>query len=235
MNTHDDALELTAPTPQDYGFPANPTLRNIQCWDHQEAFLKAYGELGTILHAARAVGIHRTTVNLWLSSDLYSFKKRMEYAHQDYREFIEGLIHERLVNPQGNRGSDVLLMFKEKAEWPEKYREEVKVIGVDASKQMMDKLRELAMKERERAALEAPAIEGEFKEVGEPRVGAEKPTRPDPSRPVGGTETPPVKMSQSPEALARETNPSVKPPAVGKPKPGRYQHRGKPGRPFTRR
>lgn len=73
MNTHsNDALE---PTPQDYGFPASPTLRNLQCWDHQEAFLKAYGELGTILHAARAVGIHRTTVNLWLSSDLYSFKK----------------------------------------------------------------------------------------------------------------------------------------------------------------
>jgi hypothetical protein len=124
-------------------------------------------------------------------------------------------------------------MFKEKAEWPEKYREEVKVIGVDASKQMMDKLRELAMKER--AALEAPAIEGEFKEVGEPRVEAEKPTRPDPSRPVGGTETPPVKMSQSPEALARETNPSVKQPTAGKPKPGRYQRREKPGRQVTRR
>jgi hypothetical protein len=229
MNNDVDGLEPTAPPPQDYGFPANPTLRNIQCWDHQEAFLKAYGELGTIIHAARAVGIHRTTVNLWLSSDLYSFKKRMEDAHQDYREFLEGLIHERLVNPQGNRGSDVLLMFKEKAEWPEKYREEVKVIGVDASKQMMDRLREMATKER--AALEAPAIEGEFKEVGEPRVEAGKP----PSGPVNGAETPPVKMPPSPEALARETNPSVKHPTAGRPKPGQYQRREKPGRQFTRR
>jgi hypothetical protein len=234
MNMHDDALEATAPTPQDYGFPANPSTVNKQCWIRQEAFLAAYGELGTILHAARVAGIHRDTVNKWIAADLYSFKKRMELAHQDYREFLEGLIHERLVNPQGNRGSDILLMFKEKAEWPEKYREEVKVIGVDASKQMMDKLRELAA--RERKALEAPAIEGEFKEVGEPRVEAEKPTRPGPSRPVGGTETPPVMMPQSPGALARETNPSVKQPTVGRPKPGRYQRRReKPGRQVTRR
>jgi hypothetical protein len=206
------SLEPTAPTPQDYGFPANPTLRNIQCWDHQEAFLKAYGELGTIIHAARAVGIHRTTVNLWLSSDLYSFKKRMEDAHQDYREFLEGLIHQRLVNPQGNRGSDILLMFKEKAEWPEKYREEVKVVGIDAAKQMMDRLREMAGKDREQAALEAPAIEGEFKEVGESRAEA------------------PAVVSPSPGV------PASQPPAVGKGKPGRYQQRRErsKGR-FTRR
>jgi hypothetical protein len=159
----------------------------------------------------------------------------MEDAHQGYVESVERTMNDRLANPQGNRGSDVLLMFKLKAEAPEKYREGVKVVGVDASKQMMDRLRELAMKDRERAALEAPAIDGQFKEVGEPRMESEKPTHPDPSRPVGGTETPPVMMSQSPEALARETNPSVKPPTAGRPKPGRYQHRGKPGRPFTRR
>jgi hypothetical protein len=214
----EDALaQPTAPTPQDYGFPANPSTVNKQCWVRQEAFLAAYGGLGTILHAARVAGIHRDTVNKWTSADLYSFKKRMEDAHQDYVESVERTMNDRLANPQGNRGSDVLLMFKLKAEAPEKYREEVKVVGVDASKQMMDRLRELAMKDRERAALEAPAIEGQFKEVGEPfdelrtgsRVEAEKPTRPDPSRPVGGTETPPVMMSQSPEALARETNPSV--------------------------
>jgi hypothetical protein len=241
----EDALaQPTAPTPQDYGFPANPSTVNKQCWVRQEAFLAAYGGLGTILHAARVAGIHRDTVNKWTSADLYSFKKRMEDAHQDYVESVERTMNDRLANPQGNRGSDVLLMFKLKAEAPEKYREEVKVVGVDASKQMMDGLRELAMKDRERAALEAPVIEGEFKEVGEPREEAEKPvlspaegpTRQGPSRPVRGTETPPVKMPQPPGARAGETNPSVKPPAAGRLKPGRYQQRReKPGRPFTRR
>jgi hypothetical protein len=164
MNRHDDALETTAPTPQDYGFPASPSLRNIQCWDYQEAFLKAYGELGTIIHAARAVGIHRMTVNTWLTSDLYSFRKRMDLAHDDYVENVGRMMNERLANPTGNRGSDVLLMFKLKAEAPQKYREEVKVVGIEAPKQMMNRLREMATKERQRE-LEAPAIEGEYKEV----------------------------------------------------------------------
>jgi hypothetical protein len=231
MSMYDNALEPTAPTPQDYGFPASPSLRNIQCWDHQEAFLKAYGELGTILHAARAVGIHRTTVNLWLSSDLYSIKKRMELAHQDYVESVERLMNDRLANPTGNRGSDVLLMFKLKAEHPEKYREEVKVIGVDSAKQMMDRLREMAI--RERAALgpgEGVAVEGVYREVSgsghEPAVN-----------PTPGAKSADVSsgVPEAPRPIPKETSPSG-PPAVGRPKPGRYQQRReKPRGRFTRR
>jgi hypothetical protein len=234
MNMHDDAQE---PTPQDWGFPANPTRANQECWDRQEAFLEAYRHTSRLTHAARAVGVSIYAVDKWLSRDVYSFKKRMDMAHREYCDWVRGVIQERLVNPQGNRGSDILLMFESKAAMPELYREEVKVVGVDASKQMMDKLREMAA--RERKQLEAPAIEGEFKEVGEPSVGITSLTTPrqieDLPRQVGGTETPPVMMPQSPEALARETNPSVKQPTAGRPKPGRYQHRGKPGRPFTRR
>jgi hypothetical protein len=161
MIEHDDAL---GPSPQEHGFPENPSVVNQQCWDRQQAFLKAFGQLGTIRAAARTIGIHRDTVNKWLSADLYSFKKRMADAKEEYREFLEDLIHERLTNPQGNRGSDVLLMFREKAEWPEKYREEVKVLGVQAPIQLLDQLRELGR--REQQALEAPAVEGEFREVG---------------------------------------------------------------------
>jgi hypothetical protein len=68
MNMHDDASEddavgQTDPTPQDWGFPANPSIVNQQCWDRQEAFLIAYAQLGTILHGAKAAGLHRNTVN----------------------------------------------------------------------------------------------------------------------------------------------------------------------------
>jgi hypothetical protein len=173
MNMY-EAME--EPQPQDYGFPANPSVVNQQCWDRQQAFLKAFGQLGTIRAAARTIGIHRSTVNLWLSTDLYSFKKRMDEAKEEYREYLEDLIHERLSNPQGNRGSDVLLMFREKAEWPEKYREEVKVLGVSAPLQMLDKLRELAARDiKAREALEAPDIAGEFKEVA--AAGEERPVQ----------------------------------------------------------
>jgi hypothetical protein len=65
-------------------------------------------------------------------------------------------LKDRLEDPQSNRGSDVLLMFKAKAEMPHKYHEEVKVIGIDAPMQVLDMLRYIELKEMERrAALEA--------------------------------------------------------------------------------
>jgi hypothetical protein len=66
----------------------------------------------------------------------------MELAHKDYVESIEQEMDDRLSNPTGNRGSDVLLMFELKAEAPEKYREGAKVVGVEAPKQMLDRLRD---------------------------------------------------------------------------------------------
>jgi hypothetical protein len=96
------------------------------------------------------------------------YKKKDGLAHQEYVENLEQMMDDRLSNPTGNRGSDVLLMFKLKAEAPEKYREEVKVLRVNAPLKMLDKLRELAMKERaQREALKAPAILGEVREVKE--------------------------------------------------------------------
>jgi hypothetical protein len=68
--------------------------------------------------------------------------------------------------PQGNKGSDVLGMFKLKGEAPQKYREEVKVIGIEASKQMMDKLREMVIRERETLE-KGQVVEGKLKEVEE--------------------------------------------------------------------
>jgi hypothetical protein len=189
MNTHDDGLE---PTPQDYGFPANPSLRNLQCWDHQEAFLRAYSELGTILHAAKAVGVHRVTVNTWQTADLYSFRKRMELAHQDYVENVERLMNDRLNNPQGNRGSDILLMFKLKAERPEKYREEVKVLNTDAPLRMLEMLKELGKKELE-------AIEGEYRELPAPATEPPGPgAGPGPDTDPGLPHTPPERTPEPP-------------------------------------
>jgi hypothetical protein len=105
-----------------------------------------------------------------VTGDVYGFKKRMAIAHQQYVESLEQLMDDRLSNPTGNRGSDILLMFKLKAEAPENYREEVKALGVSAPLQMLDKLRELAARDiKAREALEAPDIAGEFKEVATAR------------------------------------------------------------------
>jgi hypothetical protein len=161
MSTHID--DLAEPTPQDYGFPENPKPREVEVWNRQELFLAAYARLGKHSKAAKEAGITSWCVDKWIQADRYSIRKRMQLAHQVYVENLEQLMDDRLTNPQGNRGSDVLLMFKLKAEAPQKYREEVKVVGIEASKQMMDRLREMAMKER--AALErGEVVEGEIRE-----------------------------------------------------------------------
>ena len=49
----------------------------------------------------------------------------------------------RLAEPSGNRGSDVLLMFKMKAEMPEKYRERVTIVDTTETKQLLDEMRRI--------------------------------------------------------------------------------------------
>jgi hypothetical protein len=117
MNRQDDALE---PTPQHFGFPENPMPYQVQVWNRQEMFLAAYAKTGRRGQAAKEAGISVWCVEKWIAADVYGIKKRMALAHAKYVESQEQLMDDRLSNPQGNRGSDVLLMFKLKAEAPEK-------------------------------------------------------------------------------------------------------------------
>jgi hypothetical protein len=116
----------------------------------------------------------RWAVEHWLRNDIFNFKNRINVAHQDYVESLEEDMDEVCANRRGNH--DILRIFRLKAEHPEKYREEVTVVGMDASKNMLDKLRELASKDlAQRAALEAPAVEGVYKEVDSPKPDVGQP------------------------------------------------------------
>ena len=86
MNRHDDGLELT---PQDWGLPENAGTQQRACWYRQERFLEAFSQCGQIGAAAKAAGITRRCVQKWQSVDLFSFNKRLEYAHADYAESLE--------------------------------------------------------------------------------------------------------------------------------------------------
>jgi hypothetical protein len=158
--------DMSEPTPQDYGLPENPNPQQMQVWNRQELFLAAYAKIGKRGEAAKEAGLSISAVEKWVTGDVYGLRKRMKLAHERYVESLEQLMVERLTNPTGNRGSDVPLMFKLKAEAPEKYREQVKLLNVSAPIQMLDRLRALATKElKEREALEAgesPATEGNF-------------------------------------------------------------------------
>jgi hypothetical protein len=92
----------------------------------------------------------------------------LEIAHADYCERIEEDIDERLGNPKGNRGSDILLMFKAKAEMPGKYREDVKVQGLEPLTALLVQASALASRDIERRRqLEEGAAEGDYRDLGE--------------------------------------------------------------------
>jgi hypothetical protein len=180
-----DSIE---PTPRAYGFPENPMPYQVQVWNRQELFLAAYARTGKRSKAAKEAGITVWCVEKWVAADVYGIRKRMEQAHREYVESLEAemdaAIKSRPVATQ------LLQIFRLKAEAPEKYREEVKVVGMEASKQMMDKLRELASKElknreaqealeaQEAKVLPAPAIEAVFQDITprqEPQAGTPSP------------------------------------------------------------
>ena len=130
--------------PEEFGLTPDATIEKKRVWDRQEVFLAAYRETGRIATAARQAGMTRWAVIHWQRGDVFDFRNRLEAAHHDWCEDkIEGLIDSRLETPEGNRGSDVLLMFKAKAEMPEKYREEVKIVDTSATKELLDQLRRL--------------------------------------------------------------------------------------------
>ena len=189
MNTHDDELE---PTPQDWGFPENARTDQWACWYRQERFLEAFAKCGQIGKAAKAVGITRRCVQLWQSSDVFSFRKRLEDAHMDYAESLEADF-DNWVN-ESKHNTQIARIFRLKAVWPEKYREEVKVLNTDASLRMLEMLRELGKKELE-------AIEGEYRELPGP---AAEPPRPDPGPgPDTDPGLPPTPPERTPEPPRR--------------------------------
>ena len=135
------AIEPTG-GPEEFGIPqfSRPVQKRV--WDRQEAYLAAYAECGRRNKAAATVGLTYWAIRHWDRHDVFSFRERQDVAHLVYCETrVEGLIDERLANPEGNRGSDILLMFKAKAEMPEKYREEVHVVDTSATKDLLAELR----------------------------------------------------------------------------------------------
>lgn len=109
--------------PYDCGFPEHPQESQHESWIRQEQFLKAYAVMGKRLAACEDVGIKVSSMENWVTDNRWEFRKRYALAHEAYVEAWENGMDDRLQHPSGNRGSDILYMFKLKAEAPEKYRE----------------------------------------------------------------------------------------------------------------
>ena len=138
----DTPLQDPASTPLDYA-SADPTLATLEptgaasefgllkdCkphekerWERQEQYLAAFIRQGAHVRTCQSTGISRHTAIYWEEHNIYGFRERLKLAQQAHTERWESLMDKRLEDPQGNRGSDVLLMFKLKALDPQKYRE----------------------------------------------------------------------------------------------------------------
>ena len=137
--------EKARPEPPD-GLNAYEKRRREQ----QERFLAQYGRTGNITSAAEASGVARRSHYNWIRDDALGYRARFDSAREQYADQLERIVHERLTDPTGNSGSDILLMFMLKALRPEKYREAMPVAD-DVAKDTLAELRKLRRSERQQA------------------------------------------------------------------------------------
>ena len=103
------------------------TVTEQACYLRQDAVILAYKNLGTLAKAADAVGLSSDAVYAWSKDNTHDFNTRMAAGYQGYRDYLENMVHERLSNPTGNRGSDVLLMGALNANHPDKWSRNIQV------------------------------------------------------------------------------------------------------------
>lgn len=87
--------------------------------------LVEYAITGNMYKAALVAGVNRMTLYRESLRD-NAFKKRMENAKGQYCDQLEAILDERIKdNGKGDKASALLLMFKLKAELPDKYRDRI--------------------------------------------------------------------------------------------------------------
>ena len=139
----DDELALPTGRPEQFGLQyETASIEKRRVWDCQEAFLATYRTCRRVDRSAAAIGVTRWAHDNWMRADTFGYRERLKSAHADWREeHIEGEIDSRIKDPKGNRGSDVLVMFRAKAEDRLKYGDSVQVLDSRDTKDLLDELR----------------------------------------------------------------------------------------------
>jgi hypothetical protein len=98
-----------------------------------------------------------------MDADTLGYRARFGLALEHHADLTEGIMHERLTDPQGNRGSDILLIFKLKGLRPDRWREAALTVD-DAAKDTLKELRKLRREELRQEKEEKEKEEEEGKE-----------------------------------------------------------------------
>ena len=123
-----------------------------QMAEKQALFLAAYVQLGTVAKACKAVKMSRTSHEWWMDRDSLGFRDRYNRALEARRDVVEGWVYDRLQDPKGNRGSDLLLMFANKGLNPDKWAV-MAPMPDSGSKELLAQVLKLSKKEAKREAV----------------------------------------------------------------------------------
>jgi len=84
-------LDPPEPTgsPEEFGFPSQPTATQTRTWTLQESFLAELSDCGAIFLSAERAGHSPWTYYKWVDTDKYNFQKRFDLALRRYLEKME--------------------------------------------------------------------------------------------------------------------------------------------------
>ena len=131
----------------------------------QQSFLEVYGKTGQITKASHLAAVSRETVRVWEREDTNGFRQQLRDAQAVYQDYLEGLALQRVENPEGNRGSDTLLIALNNANNPDKWKgNQASIVVEDSVLQALASLQKLDAETR--AQLPEPkTVEGSIVEV----------------------------------------------------------------------
>lgn len=138
---HVDTLRRAAHA-YDIQYDALDTKARIS-FGQQERAIHTYGVTRSDVQAAEAAGVHRLTVLRWKRENYLRYRDRLYDADATFIARLEKRMYDRIADPTGNRGSDILLMFALKAHAPELYRE-LPAMDDATAKETLTQLRKLS-------------------------------------------------------------------------------------------
>ena len=109
----------------------------------QERALKMYALTRSDTRAAEAADVHYITLLRWKRDNYLRYRDRLAAANTSFINSLERTMLDRIGDPTGNRGSDILLMFALKAHAPELYRE-LPAMDDETAKETLSQLRKLS-------------------------------------------------------------------------------------------
>lgn len=104
---------------------------------NQDAFLLAFGSVGSIKASCEAVNVGRSTVTGWQKADMYGFRTRFLTAQEIFRENLQDMAVNRILQQKPN-DNPLLLVTLLNAHWPEKYRRDGQVATNEVKEMMVE-------------------------------------------------------------------------------------------------